>query len=73
MGPLYKTTIVIWTNYDPHDLELDELVRDAVVGESYCSCSDTIVVHDPMSDHDWDGTEFFTVPEDALQSSLVEK
>lgn len=59
MKPLYKTTVVIWTEYDPHQSELEDLARDATSGESYCSKAVTEVVNDPATDSDWDGTEFF--------------
>lgn len=59
--PLFKTTIVIWSPYDPTNLEVDELVMDAVHGESYCSMVDTFEVEDPTSDDCWDGTEFFGI------------
>ena len=57
--PLFKTTIVIWSEFDPADLEIDELAREAVRGESYCSTAETTKVVDPLSDPNWDGTEFF--------------
>lgn len=57
---LYKTTIVIWSEYDPdQQVEIDELARDAVSGVSYCSKQTTELVPDPAKDKDWDGTEFF--------------
>jgi hypothetical protein len=61
MKALYKTTIVIWSEYNPWnaDVELSELARDAEEGESYCSGMTTILVDNPESDGDWDGTEFF--------------
>ena len=38
MTKLYKTTIVIISDYDPtYRVEIDELARDAVSGESYCT------------------------------------
>ena len=38
MTKLYKTTIVIISDYDPtYWVEIDELARDAVSGESYCT------------------------------------
>jgi hypothetical protein len=39
----------------------DELVLDAVHGESYCSMVDTFEVDEPTKDDCWDGTEFFGV------------
>jgi hypothetical protein len=57
---LYKTTIIIWSEYDPtFKIEVDELARDAMSGESYCSKQDTEEIEDPTKDPDWDGTEFF--------------
>ena len=57
---LYKTTIVIWSEDDPTNLmEIDALAQDAMNGESYCSKQETVRVEDPISDPDWDGTEFF--------------
>ena len=62
--PLWKTTIVIWSDYDPCHLEIDELARDAMSGESYCSDSYTEVIAEPANDLDWDNTEFFGVAND---------
>lgn len=61
MKPLYKTTLVIWTEYDPIEqgLELDDLAREANEGDAYCSSWKTTLVKDPASDPLWDGTEFF--------------
>lgn len=62
---LYKTTIVIWSEYNPtFQVEIDELARDAVSGESYCSSAETVLVADVTKDPDWDDTEFFGVPDD---------
>ena len=60
MRRLFKTTVVIWSEYDPtFRVEIDELARDAMEGESYCSSSESVLVEDPESDAAWDGTEFF--------------
>ena len=61
---LYKTTIVIWSEYNPAEakIEIDYLARDAMQGESYCSKQVSEFVTDPEADPDWDGTEFFGVP-----------
>lgn len=66
--PLYKTTIVIWSEWDPvaraevteHDLSV--LAREAEQGDAYCSVKKTERVEDPSRDPDWDGTEFFEEP-----------
>lgn len=34
---LWKTTITIWTDYDPTDVELEDLAREATCGDAYCS------------------------------------
>lgn len=57
--PLYKTTIVIWSEEDPSDVELEELAREATEGNSYCSKMRSEPIEDPKSDPAWDGTEFF--------------
>ncbi len=57
---LYKTTIVIWSDFDPTGrLELADLARDATSGDSYCSKQECVSVSKPEDDPDWDGTEFF--------------
>lgn len=62
---LYKTTIVIWSQFDPDasGIELSELASDAESGESYCSKLESHVVEDAKADADWDGTEFFDCSE----------
>lgn len=59
MGPLYKTTIVIWSKYDGGSVELEDLAEDAQRGAAYCSKQDSKLIQDPGEDQDWDGTEFF--------------
>lgn len=57
---LFKTTIVIWSEYDPNsnEMEIDDLAREAMQGDAYCSSQKTECV-DPRTDYDWDGTDFF--------------
>jgi hypothetical protein len=62
--PLYKTTIVIWTDYDPTPLELNDLAFQATEGDAYCSKQTWQRIEDPKTDPDWDGTEFFDKDED---------
>ena len=58
---LYKTTVVIWSEYDPSfKVEIDELARDAIQGESYCSTQNTEEITDPSQ---FPETEFFDTPE----------
>lgn len=66
--PLYKTTIVIWSEWNPSryagDDALEYLGRHADQGEAYCSKMSSEEVKDPKADPDWDGTEFFGVLEE---------
>lgn len=62
MTRLWKTSIVIWSDYDPRTRELEDLAREATSGDAYCSKQETVQVDDPGSDADWDGTEFFDDP-----------
>ncbi len=58
--PLYKTTIVIWSEDNPHDqYELIDLAQEATDGSMYCSKQKSKYVDDPSKDQDWDGTDFF--------------
>jgi hypothetical protein len=57
---LYKTTIVIWSEYDGEKLELSALVREAEEGDAYCSLQESELVTDRA---DFPGTEFFGAPE----------
>jgi len=57
---LYKTTIVIWTDYLPGPTEsIVELSEEATAGDAYCSVQKTELIEDAEADSDWDGTEFF--------------
>lgn len=57
---LYKSTIVIWSNFNPKKLELSQLATEAETGAAaYCSKMESHQVKNPKADPDWDGTEFF--------------
>lgn len=56
---LYKTTVVIWSDFDPSNVEIDDLAQEAIKGESYCSVRRDVFVKDTDIDPDWDDTEFF--------------
>ena len=56
---LWKTTIVIWSDFDPQEVEIDSLAREAVQGESYCSTRHDALIAEPEKDDDWEDTEFF--------------
>jgi hypothetical protein len=65
MLKLYKTTVVVWSTYDPTEFELSDLARDAEQGGSYCSSFISVLLQDAESDPDWDGTEFFAPDEES--------
>ena len=62
---MWKTTVVIWTDYDPAHLELDRLAHEACRGDAYCSKQHTDVVENVGADPDWDGTDFFGIDQEA--------
>ncbi len=50
MKPLYKTTIVIWSEGDPTDnYELTDMAREADQGLMYCSSMKAKKVNNPES------------------------
>jgi hypothetical protein len=63
---LYKSTIIIWSEYDPSalEVELTDLVHQAEDGDAYCSTMDCVFVPEPEKDTAWDGTEFFVLLDD---------
>jgi hypothetical protein len=65
--PLFKTTIVIWSDRDPASHELEDIAREATQGEMYCSSQKTVQVDDPATDVAWDGNEFFDSEYGALE------
>lgn len=56
---LFKTEIVIWSEYPGTNVELSHLAREAESGDAYCSVFRSVLVPVPGADPDWDGTEFF--------------
>ena len=63
MRPLWKTTLVLWTDYNPKGVSILELAGEATEGSAYCSTDTAELVEDPEADPDWDGTEFFSGPD----------
>jgi hypothetical protein len=59
--PLFKTTVVIWSEFSGEEVELEHLAREATSGEAYCSRYCSVRVEDPESDPAWEGTDFFAV------------
>ena len=60
---LYKTTLVIWTDYDPgpRNMEISDIAREAECGDAYCSTQNIELIENPEEDDDWDDTEFFEI------------
>jgi hypothetical protein len=61
---LYKTTLVIWSEWDGMAVTPDRLGWEAMNGDAYCSDISSQLVENPEDDPDWDGTEFFIDPWD---------
>jgi hypothetical protein len=57
--PLDKSTVVIWSEFDPSEVEISFLVREAEHGDAYCTRNRSHLVDRPENDPDWDGTDFF--------------
>ena len=70
---LFKTTIVIWSDYNPAGTELEDLARDSQSGDSYCSQQSTVFVDKLDDDPDWDGTEFFGIEDEEEENLRDEK
>lgn len=58
---LYKTTIVIWSEYPTNNVSIEDLAREATRGDAYCSSQRCEGVSDPSKFPD---TEFFGDPEE---------
>ena len=64
MKALFKTTIVIISEYDPtYSVEIDELARDAMQGESYCVEQSTVQIS--CADLEGEGVRAFFQCEEA--------
>ncbi len=62
MKPLYKTTIIVWSPYDPTGVcTLQDLAEDATAsdGQSYCSRMSSARINSPEIDPDWTENECF--------------
>jgi hypothetical protein len=65
MKPLYKTTVIIWSEVNPDEWELVELACEATSGErAYAPFGKSELIQHPEEDPDWDGTEFFEVDDE---------
>jgi hypothetical protein len=57
--PLYKTTIVVWTEDNTDGISAERLGRELSIGDAYCSVKNCELVKDPDNDDNWDDTDFF--------------
>ena len=64
-SPLYKSTIIIWSREHPTmHCDLEDLAHKALYGsDTYVSSHRVKSVDDPEADPDWDGTDFFDIPD----------
>lgn len=53
---LWKTTIVVWSDFDPRSMESSELVRDGETGDSLIEESSTDFITDKSK---WPDIDFF--------------
>jgi hypothetical protein len=58
---LYKSTITIWTEYNPLSVELVDLARDATSGDSFCEMHEFTEVTNP---DEFPDTDFFGCDEE---------
>jgi len=63
---LFKTEIVIWSEYPGTAVELSRLAREAESGDAHCSVYRSARVAVPELDPAWDGTEFFSPAADVM-------
>jgi len=61
MGPrrLWKTTIVVWSEFDPQRVPEDRLVREAVDGQAIITKRESVLVSSPYSQDDGPPEDFF--------------
>lgn len=53
---LWRTTIEIWTDYDPSHMEISDLAQEATTGDAYCTHQIVERIADPDK---FPETEFF--------------
>lgn len=59
MDGLWKTTIIIWSDFNPEDFDIEDLSRETMAGGAYCAEQKVEFIDEPVDDVDWDGTTFF--------------
>jgi hypothetical protein len=64
-GPrkLWRTTIVVWSAYDPQTLEIANLIHDAVDGQAIITKQDSELVSNPYMQEDGPPEDFFETRE----------
>jgi len=67
---LYKTTVLVWTEYDPFGVPPHRLVYDATFGDGYLSGKSTKLVENPLEDPEFEGMEFFGMDEEDEEEAL---
>ena len=69
---LYKTTIVIWSEYPGDQVELEDLAREATMGDAYCSKQESVRVenNDPaIGADDGPSRDFFGLDDAPLEET----
>jgi hypothetical protein len=61
LKPLYKSTVILWTEYDPSkvDPQLMDLAFHAETEYVHCSSIKSVRVDEPEKDRAWNDSEFF--------------
>jgi hypothetical protein len=68
MKGLWKSTIVIWSTFDPSEFDIEDLSRDALAGDAHCSEHKVEFIDDLDSDPDWDGSELLNDPDNEFEN-----
>ena len=59
---MYKTTIVIWSKFDPTDYDIEDLAREALAeSDAFCSSVDKDFIDVLEEDPDWDESKSFII------------
>ena len=63
---LYKTTLIIWSEFNPTGMAIDDLATEAVNGSAYCAKKLMEEVEVPRVDKDWvvDGERYLGTQDD---------
>jgi hypothetical protein len=61
---LYKTTLIIWSKFDPRDYDISLLAYEAEQGYAYCSSQKHERIEHPEQDEHWAevDTDYFPWP-----------